>query len=67
MSEARDRIAARVLRRVPAGVSELLAGELRELGIDVEREHPAGVAFRGAADATAIAPACFRAPRAACW
>ena len=31
----------------PLGVSELLASELRELGIDVEREHPAGVTFAG--------------------
>jgi 23S rRNA (guanine2445-N2)-methyltransferase / 23S rRNA (guanine2069-N7)-methyltransferase len=31
----------------PLGVSELLARELRALGIDVEREHPAGVAFAG--------------------
>ena len=31
----------------PRGVSELLAGELRDLDIDVVREHPAGVSFRG--------------------
>jgi 23S rRNA (guanine2445-N2)-methyltransferase / 23S rRNA (guanine2069-N7)-methyltransferase len=31
----------------PLGVSELLARELRALGIDVEREHPAGVSFAG--------------------
>jgi 23S rRNA (guanine2445-N2)-methyltransferase / 23S rRNA (guanine2069-N7)-methyltransferase len=31
----------------PLGVSELLARELRALGLDVEREHPAGVAFAG--------------------
>ena len=31
----------------PLGVSELLASELRALGIDVEREHPAGVSFAG--------------------
>jgi len=31
----------------PLGVSELLASELRGLGIDVEREHPAGVTFAG--------------------
>jgi 23S rRNA (guanine2445-N2)-methyltransferase / 23S rRNA (guanine2069-N7)-methyltransferase len=32
----------------PLGVTELLARELRALGIDVEREHPAGVTFAGA-------------------
>ncbi len=31
----------------PRGVSELLASELRALGLEVEREHPAGVGFRG--------------------
>ena len=31
----------------PRNVSDLLAGELRELGIDVGREHPAGVSFTG--------------------
>ena len=31
----------------PRNVSDLLAGELRELGIDVTREHPAGVGFQG--------------------
>ncbi len=31
----------------PRGVSELLATELRELGIQVDREHPAGVSFSG--------------------
>ena len=31
----------------PRNVSELLGGELRALGVDVEREHPAGVSFRG--------------------
>jgi 23S rRNA (guanine2445-N2)-methyltransferase / 23S rRNA (guanine2069-N7)-methyltransferase len=31
----------------PRGVSELLSAELRALGIHVEREHPAGVAFGG--------------------
>jgi 23S rRNA (guanine2445-N2)-methyltransferase / 23S rRNA (guanine2069-N7)-methyltransferase len=31
----------------PRNVSDLLATELRELGIDVGREHPAGVGFSG--------------------
>jgi 23S rRNA (guanine2445-N2)-methyltransferase / 23S rRNA (guanine2069-N7)-methyltransferase len=31
----------------PRNVSDLLASELRDLGIDVEREHPAGVSFHG--------------------
>jgi 23S rRNA (guanine2445-N2)-methyltransferase / 23S rRNA (guanine2069-N7)-methyltransferase len=31
----------------PRNVSDLLAAELRDLGVDVEREHPAGVSFRG--------------------
>jgi 23S rRNA (guanine2445-N2)-methyltransferase / 23S rRNA (guanine2069-N7)-methyltransferase len=31
----------------PRNVSDLLAGELRALGIDVDREHPAGVSFHG--------------------
>jgi len=31
----------------PRNVSDLLGGELRALGIAVEREHPAGVAFDG--------------------
>ncbi len=31
----------------PRHVPELLATELRSLGLDVTREHPAGVAFRG--------------------
>ena len=31
----------------PRNVSDLLAAELRELGIDVTREHPAGVSFHG--------------------
>lgn len=32
----------------PRNVADLLAGELRALGVGVEREHPAGVSFRGA-------------------
>jgi 23S rRNA (guanine2445-N2)-methyltransferase / 23S rRNA (guanine2069-N7)-methyltransferase len=32
----------------PRHVPDLLAGELRGLGIEVTREHPAGVSFRGA-------------------
>ncbi len=31
----------------PRNVSDLLAAELRELGIEVDREHPAGVGFHG--------------------
>ncbi len=31
----------------PRNVSDLLAAELRALDVDVEREHPAGVGFRG--------------------
>jgi 23S rRNA (guanine2445-N2)-methyltransferase / 23S rRNA (guanine2069-N7)-methyltransferase len=31
----------------PRNVSDLLATELRDLGLEVEREHPAGVSFRG--------------------
>jgi 23S rRNA (guanine2445-N2)-methyltransferase / 23S rRNA (guanine2069-N7)-methyltransferase len=31
----------------PRNVADLLAGELRALGVGVEREHPAGVSFRG--------------------
>jgi len=31
----------------PRNVADLLAGELRRVGIAVEREHPAGVSFRG--------------------
>jgi 23S rRNA (guanine2445-N2)-methyltransferase / 23S rRNA (guanine2069-N7)-methyltransferase len=31
----------------PLNVSDMLAGELRELGIEVGREHPAGVGFTG--------------------
>ncbi|HSQ68780.1 MAG TPA: bifunctional 23S rRNA (guanine(2069)-N(7))-methyltransferase RlmK/23S rRNA (guanine(2445)-N(2))-methyltransferase RlmL, partial [Steroidobacteraceae bacterium] len=35
----------------PRNVADLLAGELRPLGIDVQREHPAGVSFRGPLEA----------------
>ena len=31
----------------PRNVADLLAGELRALGIEVQREHPAGVSFSG--------------------
>ena len=31
----------------PRHVSELLAAELRSFGLEVTREHPAGVGFRG--------------------
>ena len=31
----------------PRHVPDLLAGELRALGLDVAREHPAGVSFTG--------------------
>ncbi len=35
----------------PRNVADLLAGELRALDIDVEREHPAGVSFHGSLQA----------------
>ena len=35
----------------PRNVADLLAGELRSLGIDVQSEHPAGVSFRGPLEA----------------
>ena len=47
MSETEPEARRAFFAACPLGVSELLAGELRELGIDVEREHPAGVAFAG--------------------
>src|SRR6187200_1821361 len=47
MSETETEARRAFFAACPLGVSELLAGELRELGIDVEREHPAGVAFAG--------------------
>ncbi len=49
----------------PRHVPDLLAGELRALGLDVTREHPAGVSFTGPI-ATVTSPAWPRAPRAAC-
>jgi 23S rRNA (guanine2445-N2)-methyltransferase / 23S rRNA (guanine2069-N7)-methyltransferase len=37
----------RLFAACPRNVADLLAGELRALGVGVEREHPAGVSFRG--------------------
>ncbi|HET7202124.1 MAG TPA: bifunctional 23S rRNA (guanine(2069)-N(7))-methyltransferase RlmK/23S rRNA (guanine(2445)-N(2))-methyltransferase RlmL [Steroidobacteraceae bacterium] len=43
----------------PRNVSDLLATELREFGIEVDREHPAGVSFRGPLRSAYLA--CLRA------
>ena len=42
-----DTEAATFFAACPRNVSDLLATELRDLGIEVDREHPAGVGFRG--------------------
>jgi 23S rRNA (guanine2445-N2)-methyltransferase / 23S rRNA (guanine2069-N7)-methyltransferase len=52
MSQSIDTVAAAAdgfefFAACPRGVADLLADELRDLGITVAREHPAGVSFRG--------------------
>jgi 23S rRNA (guanine2445-N2)-methyltransferase / 23S rRNA (guanine2069-N7)-methyltransferase len=47
MDESLHAAANEFFAACPRHVADLLATELRELGIDVTREHPAGVGFRG--------------------